>query len=417
MNSVASVALQTLQQLAPRDDVRHTNINNVTQSNMPLFLNGQTVVPLPRVHDLMLRSAALSLGCVNLVVWCLCFKNKRTAVSWGIACFVVTQFIGVLLNVLPKTGLCEPSAIVTVVFGVGCLLTSAETFNWVLYLRFSIVSPFNRRLRVGTLAWLTLESAAVIANYAFWISEAKTANGDTTRAADVYYGLSIVQACTALYLSAYFVWTYYLPRLRLTRRSSSAVKVFVRTGIMYLCLETTLHCSYTVTSRVVPTIRTGLTALLTSVRHGIFLLFVLTLRKEISRKPSANASPYRAKKTGSSFASNKKSSDSHSEILSDSGPKPYSASTMSVSQSFFLASKFGLHPVPVNGGGGLLAPGRMEHAHPAGTFDEWTIQSEADDDDDSDVETGDPATDLESRRLPRRPLTALTPSPLRRHMG
>ncbi|KAJ3177330.1 hypothetical protein HDU87_004582 [Geranomyces variabilis] len=304
--AVAAVATATSQALAAAaaatgsssssSPFPQRNMDNVVQSNQPLMLNGHPVYELSRVKDLMLRTAAATLLVCLLVVWLQTFSNKRSAVSLLVAATIATELTGVIVGLLPKISTLLPNTpLVSVVVGVGCFMFSAECFNWVLYLRFSIVAaPFakGRFTRVMVRTWLAVESAMVVANYAYWIQQSYAEAGDTHAANDVYYYLSIIQAATALGLSSYFVATYYYPRLKLTARQSGGVgglggggawalvAQFATTGLLYLVLETLLHCSYTVTSTLLPSVRTGLTAFLTASRYATFMMFVLALRSD-----------------------------------------------------------------------------------------------------------------------------------------
>ncbi|KAI8920011.1 hypothetical protein DFJ77DRAFT_224145 [Powellomyces hirtus] len=277
--------------------------NNVVQSNQALILNGQPVYELERVKDMMLRTAAVTLLGAITIAWALTFKNKRSAVSLLVAAFIVAELLAILVTMLPKIGILPNSPILSVGVGVGLFMFSSECFNWVLYLRFSIVSPFARKLRVATLIWLTIETGLAIANYVYWVQQGIAEDGDTSRANDLYYYLSIIQAFTALYLSSYFVVTYYYPHLKLTRRGASLATRFFTTGLSYLFLETLLHCSYSVTSQLIPTLRTGTTNCLTAIRYGIFILFVLALREDMARSqgsaPPSHFEPERKNSNGS----------------------------------------------------------------------------------------------------------------------
>ncbi|KAJ3020973.1 hypothetical protein HKX48_009446 [Thoreauomyces humboldtii] len=267
------------------------NPDNVIQSNQPLTLNGQPVFALEKVEDLLLRSSAATLLLVLLVVWATTFRNKRSAVSVMVAVFLSTEAVAVILELLPKILLLPNSAILSVGLGVGCFMISSEAFNWVLYLRFSIVTPWNPRLRWATLTWLTLESLIVFVNYVYWFQQALAEGGDTTKANRLYYWVSIVQAVTALSLSSHFVKAYYLPRLKLTRSGTSLIPVFLRNGILYLLLESLLHLGFLLSSNLLPHLRTGATNLLTALRYAVFLLFVLALRAEMQRSQPGSPKP------------------------------------------------------------------------------------------------------------------------------
>ncbi|KAJ3172520.1 hypothetical protein HDU88_005848 [Geranomyces variabilis] len=315
------------------------NMDNVVQSNEALMLDGHPVYELSRVKDLLLRTSAATLLVCLLVVWLQTFSNKRSAVSLLVAATIATEFIGVIVGLLPKISTLLPNTpLLSVVVGVGCFMFSAECFNWVLYLRFSIVAaPFakGRFTRVLVRTWLGVESAMVIANYAYWIQQSYAEDGNTHAANDVYYYLSIIQAATALGLSSYFIATYYYPRLKLTARQSGGgggvwalVAQFATTGLLYLVLETLLHCSYTVTSKLLPSVRTGLTAFLTASRYATFMMFVLALRSDTAagrRRRSRLLLPLRERKLSSPLGRNGSGGEDDLEIIRhnshDAAPK------------------------------------------------------------------------------------------------
>ncbi|KAI9011065.1 hypothetical protein BC832DRAFT_321334 [Gaertneriomyces semiglobifer] len=287
-----------------------TDPNNVIKHNEILYLNGQPIFFLPRVRDLMLRTCAATLLGVNMIVWMLTFRHKHSAVSVLIFCFIASYLLGVLCNLLPKIGAAPNSPYLTIGVGVGAYMLSSECFIWVLYLRFSMVIPFKRNLRFLTLGWLICESLCVLANWIIWLVEAVTHDGATDRAMIVYFYVSIAQVVTAFGLSGYFIVIYYRAFLALqtslrsslssnpslyppystghiTRRRNtrtcSLFSHFYTTGILYLILESLLHCSYVITSNTIIMYRTGVTSILTAVRYGVFLLFVLSLREEESK--------------------------------------------------------------------------------------------------------------------------------------
>ncbi|KAJ3153055.1 hypothetical protein HDU86_005353 [Geranomyces michiganensis] len=324
--AVVASATATASALATAAAVETTtprNMDNVVQSNQATMLNGRPVYELSRVKDLLLRTSAATLLFCLLIVWAQTFTNKRSAVSLLVAATLATELIGVIVGLLPKISHLLPNTpAVSVVVGVGCFMFSAECFNWVLYLRFSVVAgapvfaKAGRFTRAVVRAWLGVESLLVVANYAYWIQQAYALDGNTAAANDVYYYLSIVQAATALGLSSYFIAVYYYPRLKLTMTTTTTATAattggsnsnsntssgggrqrrrrrgggggalslcaqFATTGLLYLVLETLLHCSYTVTSKLVPSVRTGLTAFLTAARYATFMMFVLALRRD-----------------------------------------------------------------------------------------------------------------------------------------
>ncbi|KAJ3183166.1 hypothetical protein HDU85_002191 [Gaertneriomyces sp. JEL0708] len=314
--------------------------NNVIKNNELYYIDGKVIFYLPRVRDLMLRTAALTVLIVDVIVWALAFRNKHSLVSRLICLFILAHMLGLLCNLLPKIGAAPNSPALTIGVGVGGYLISSETFTWVLYLRFSMVIPFQQKLRLVTLTWLIVESLLVLANWIFWVVEAHTEGGATDRAMRMYFYVSIAQTLTAFGLSGYFVVTYYKSHLLLQRKALTVTSTrstpgllahFFTTGLLYLFLESLLHCSYIITSNTVLEYRTGVTSLLTGVRYGLFLLFVLAMREDGSNHSNPQS---RNKSRGQKLGSFGDVESDQSRALSEStrpsrrmGPAPMGQNT------------------------------------------------------------------------------------------
>ncbi|KAJ3072363.1 hypothetical protein HK102_006252, partial [Quaeritorhiza haematococci] len=168
-----------------------------------------------QVIDLSLRFAAICILVADFVVFFHAFRNKRTLLSMLIFSFLFTQLVGTTCQWLVKMGIIEKSLVVNIFIAVFCFLYSSECFNWVLYMRFAVVSPFKGILNRIVSAWLALESVAVAVSYGL-TCYGRATNGVVDRkiGSQVYMVLSIVQACTAMFLSGYFIYKFYGPKLR-----------------------------------------------------------------------------------------------------------------------------------------------------------------------------------------------------------
>ena len=131
----------------------------------------------------------------------------------------------------------------TNLFSVSFLLMTSESFLWVLYLRFTAVCPLKVRwLTTAALTWMILESCTVLAVGASWATAAIMGNQtQKAYAASIYAWLSIVQAATACFLSGYFVFSFYMPRLTGLQSKKMFVVGLYSTGLLYLVLEVCLY--------------------------------------------------------------------------------------------------------------------------------------------------------------------------------
>ncbi|TPX71681.1 hypothetical protein SpCBS45565_g00908 [Spizellomyces sp. 'palustris'] len=272
--------------------------NKTVNQSGPTMTDGTPLFALQTVVDLMLRTSAVTILATNTLMWILVLRKKQSMLRLLVGACIGTYLAGVLCTMLPKIKAAPNSPVLTIGFGVGFFMFSYEVFNWILYLRFSIITAFERRLRIATLIWLGIETLAAVANYIYWVYETVTQN-ESPGAEKMFTYLSIVQAVTAFYLSTYFVVNYYLPMLRQNRQGVSLFTRFFTTGFLYLCAETLLHCTFTITSNLAVTYRSGITALVTAVRYNIFILFILALRREYSQSapfefpPPRNQQPNR----------------------------------------------------------------------------------------------------------------------------
>ncbi|KND00078.1 uncharacterized protein SPPG_04420 [Spizellomyces punctatus DAOM BR117] len=234
-----------------------------------------------QVVDLNLRVAAMTLMCVNIAVYFIAFKNRSSLVSRLILVFLLAQISGVIVQAIPKFQQTK-NDVLTIYIGIFLLLLASETFNWVLYVRFNLVAPFNRKLRLITLTWLCIETLCITGNYLLWCYGVASGKGEyRVLSAKIYSGLSVIQAASALVMSGYFVSIYYFPKL-LRLRSTSTTKIvfsrFFTGGLLYLALECVLHLGYTVLFYITPEHQTSANSVTTAVRYAIFLVFIFQIR-------------------------------------------------------------------------------------------------------------------------------------------
>ncbi|KAI9356244.1 hypothetical protein DFJ73DRAFT_238431 [Zopfochytrium polystomum] len=235
-----------------------------------------------QVTDLSLRISAITLSLGTFIVFWLSFANKNNITAFLIGFTLLGHSFAVFAAVVPFGRLVpSPNVYWTNLGSVSMLLTTSETFIWVLYLRFTAVVPIRSKiLRWLALAWLVGESLSVAIVGIYWAYGAlsqqfdKRANG-----AAAYSWLSIVQAASSLFLSGYFVVQFYLPRLRGLKSKALFVSLY-STGVVYLVIETLLQLAFLIGFRVQTTTAfyTGLSAFSTSLRLSIFLLFLFKIR-------------------------------------------------------------------------------------------------------------------------------------------
>ncbi|KAJ3282296.1 hypothetical protein HDU76_008735 [Blyttiomyces sp. JEL0837] len=163
-----------------------------------------------RINGIAMRSSAMTLNAVNLFLWGQTFKNKRATVALMSLAFILLQQIGTIVQ-------------------------SIDTFNGYAgmptYIKDKMVIwaviPFRNVLNTCVLAFMWLESATVLINYLFWAQAA--GRGDfqgRVTAAQMYNYMNYVEAGTSFLLSGYFLWIYYMPRLKVLRGTKLFAKFF-----------------------------------------------------------------------------------------------------------------------------------------------------------------------------------------------
>ncbi|KAJ3159172.1 hypothetical protein HDU86_002074 [Geranomyces michiganensis] len=248
-----------------------------------------------QLHDLNIRSAALTLMAVNIASYWLTFRNKSSLVSRLILAFLVLYTVGDVCHIIPKFRN-EPSNLLTLYIGNGLFFTSAQIFNWVLYLRFNLVVPFRTWTRRFVLTWLVCESLFSAGIWAFWLYAAEAATngemGNRILAAQIYSKFTIAQAVSAAFMSGYFIKTYYLPKLVESgaTTSKSGFARIVASGFLYLIAESVLHLGFFVLFYITPTYYSSLTGLIASIRFLLFLVFVYQIRDASARSAASKIS-------------------------------------------------------------------------------------------------------------------------------
>ncbi|KAJ3114054.1 hypothetical protein HDU96_002593 [Phlyctochytrium bullatum] len=259
------------------------------------------------LNRVAIKVSAITLTIVNIFVFFRCFKNKKSSVALLALAFILLHFIGVILQFLPDIQVTDSNHRQIIWGGVGCFMLSSELFVWCLFVRFTIVAPFQRTLQIIVKTWMILESLAILANYVVWCYFAEVGDRDGRReSAQAYSYLSIVQSVTAGGLSGYFMMSYYWPRLKSIQGSKLWLKLWT-SGFFYLTLEVLLHCCYTVSFKISSIYYSSATTVATALRHSLFLLFVYQIRHA-----SKVATTFGNSDTGSSSkSSNHLSSHSH----------------------------------------------------------------------------------------------------------
>jgi hypothetical protein len=150
--------------------------------------------------DIMLRGMSMALAFSGLVTYWLAFRNKSSTLAILIITTLASQALGSFLSFLPfYTG---PNLYVTYIGSIGLLLLSSETGNWVLYVRTkSVINPNPKSIFQRTLlGWMILESIFIFAVYVEWARLGiMRQSGPFLK---IYYYVQLVQAFTALFLSA-----------------------------------------------------------------------------------------------------------------------------------------------------------------------------------------------------------------------
>ncbi|KAJ3149434.1 hypothetical protein HDU89_003798 [Geranomyces variabilis] len=248
-----------------------------------------------QLHDLNIRTAALTLMAVNISAYWLTFRNKSSLVSRLILLLLVTYCAGDVCHIVPRFWN-EPNNILTLYVGNGLFFLSAQVFNWVLYLRFNLVVPFRKWIRWVVLTWLVCETIFSAGIWAFWFyAAASVTDGDMSKrvlAAQIYSKFTIAQAASAMFMSAYFIKVYYWPKLIDSGASTtkSGFARLVASGFLYLIAESVLHLAFLVLFYITPTYYSSLTSLFASVRFLLFLVFVYQIRDASARSAASKIS-------------------------------------------------------------------------------------------------------------------------------
>ncbi|KAJ3184737.1 hypothetical protein HDU87_004142 [Geranomyces variabilis] len=248
-----------------------------------------------QLHDLNIRTAALTLMAVNISAYWLTFRNKSSLVSRLILLLLVAYCAGDVCSIIPKFWN-TPNNILTLYVGNGLFFLSAQVFNWVLYLRFNLVVPFRRWLRWFVLTWLICETMTSVGIWAFWVYATESVTGgDMTKrvlAAQIYSKFTIAQAASAMFMSAYFIKVYYWPKLVDSGASTtkSGFARLVASGFLYLIAESVLHLAFLVLYYITPTYYSSLTSLFASIRFLLFLVFVYQIRDASTRSAASKIS-------------------------------------------------------------------------------------------------------------------------------
>ncbi|KAJ3408769.1 hypothetical protein HDV05_004763 [Chytridiales sp. JEL 0842] len=221
----------------------------------------------------------------NILSFVVAFANKKSTVSILILLTFGFHLLGVFNTVMPLSRVVPLSggSYWTILGGVIPILLSSELFIWILYIRFTAVSPLRQRhMHNFVRGYMVLESAFIFSIGVIWgLGGAVDSLGYLRKTAGRLYSYgSGLQAFTALMLSGYFVLKFYFPLLKGLKKSSLLVALY-SSGLVYLLLETFLHLAFIITERLKATkdFSTGLNHLATAVRHSIFLVFIYRIRR------------------------------------------------------------------------------------------------------------------------------------------
>ncbi|KAI8999365.1 hypothetical protein BC832DRAFT_223365 [Gaertneriomyces semiglobifer] len=234
---------------------------------------------IDQTTELTMRSAALTLMVVNLGLYWHVMTNRTSLVSRMIFGFLMSYLLGLIFQSIPRftRDKSDISTMLTIHFGVGFFCLSNELFNWALFLRFQLITPFKPRLRTATLAILVASSAVVFSNYIAWVTYTSQKNYEgRTNCAKLNAAWSVVQAAINLYLSGYFVYTYYFPMIKSKQNSSTWDWM---SGLVYLVLESLLHTALQVLYYAWKDHYPEATAICSSVRFMLFLMFIYKIRE------------------------------------------------------------------------------------------------------------------------------------------
>ncbi|KAI8914042.1 hypothetical protein DFJ77DRAFT_58115 [Powellomyces hirtus] len=247
-----------------------------------------------QMTDMTIRAVSLTLMSVNVAAYWLTFNNKNSTVSRLILAFLLAYLGGIICHAVPKFQR-EINNVSTMYIGNLLFFSSAQIFNWVLWLRFNLVVPFRHKIRIFTIAWLTLETLGTVAIYIYW-TYAVTQDNFEWRSwiANVYSKFTIAQAVSALFMSGYFVKAYYFPKI-IDARDQTSRSTFARlitSGLFYLVAESLLHLGFFVLYEIEATRKyySSLTQLVAGIRFMLFLVFVYQIRDASARSAASKLS-------------------------------------------------------------------------------------------------------------------------------
>ncbi|KAI8817101.1 uncharacterized protein EV422DRAFT_264751 [Fimicolochytrium jonesii] len=252
--------------------------------------------------DSNLRTSAVLIALGSVFGYWFVFGKRTNFPSLLFLGLLVCNLFGTVGKTLPRYMNLEIgdflADILSMYIGNGFLFTACQSFNWLLYLRFSMVVQFKPMLRTFIKAWLCLETLFSLGLYAVWswgiLADRASAASDTKirpLCSKTFSYFQIAQGVNAFFLSAYFVKTYYLPKIVNQRQFMSRMTFgrLLGTGFFYLLFESLLQCTFLFFYYISPTYYSGLNMIATSVRYWLFLLFVYHL-KSGTRNLTGNSS-------------------------------------------------------------------------------------------------------------------------------
>ncbi|KAI9144599.1 hypothetical protein BKA69DRAFT_1122427 [Paraphysoderma sedebokerense] len=296
--------------------------NDTVFANDTIFTSKDPVARRPRFKELSLdymytqdevnflciRIAAIVLYIVVLRVWVRVFRNHRkTILAWLVLASILAFFMGVIVQFLPYIGAVEYDGLRSKAFGVGGYLLSTEIYNWVLFIRFTNVTPMQDRLNTVVKAVLCLESIVVFANWIIWLLPYyPTGINNTQLGVDIYGYVAAFQTLFSLAISTHFIFTFYIPIIQFSKGSSWWMKA-LSSGLLYLLLESVLHMAYTITNSLRASMQmlSSVSNLTQAVRFWLFLAFLENLRTVVNVEKNSiterlNLSDWSGKKSNGS---------------------------------------------------------------------------------------------------------------------
>ncbi|RKO99634.1 hypothetical protein CXG81DRAFT_20304 [Caulochytrium protostelioides] len=265
-------------------------------ANMGAVAATNDIGPNPRymfetrnVLDISLRVVALTVLAVDVILFVYSFYPRRHSPSAIlIATMLFLQVIGVLCQFITKVDLCPPALLSAHIYvAVACMMVSAELYNWVIYLRFTLVTSLSGWFRWLASAFLMLETTASIVAYgvtAYGYATQGRFGVDRSLGTSIYSIVAICQAFYALALSAHFIFTFYIPVIRLYRPDVPMLALVMNDGLAYIIAECLLHCVFTIAYYFERRYYSSGSQLASSLRYGLFLLFIRRMRMTIRQK-------------------------------------------------------------------------------------------------------------------------------------